>query len=63
MSNDPLLETLKASQSEKRGVTVALSGTTIALLVREIRDGCVIGASQAHDRIVIRLEAIEAAYM
>lgn len=63
MSNDPLLETLNTSLSEKRGVTVALSGTTIPMLVREVRDGYVIGASQAHDRIVVRLDAIEGAYM
>ena len=62
MPNDPLLELLQASLNDKRGVTLALEGSTTALVVTEISDTYVVGRSQQYDRMVVRLDRIQAAF-
>lgn len=62
MPSDPLTDLLKASMSDKRGVTLALVSGSVALVVTELTDAYVLGRSQQHDRIVVRREHIQAAY-
>ena len=54
------LETsLEKSRTDKKGVTLLVGGTTVALVVTEVFDGFVIGRSQQYDRIVVNLEKID----
>ncbi len=62
MLSDPLIDLLNQSREKKRGVTLALSSGTVAMVVTEITDIHVIGHSQQYDRIVVRIDRIEAAY-
>ncbi len=62
MPSDPLIDLLKTSMGEGRGVTLELGSGTVALVVTEITDIHVVGRSQQYDRIVVRLDRIEAAY-
>ena len=61
--SDPLIALLNDSMANKRGVTVALNSGPVALVVTEITDTTVTGRSQQHDRIVVRIDQIQAAYM
>lgn len=55
------LETsLENSRTQKKGVTLIVAGSTVAMLVSEIADGFVVGRSQQYDRIAVRLERIDA---
>lgn len=55
------LETsLEKSRTDKKGVTLVVGGTTVAMLVSEVNDGFVIGRSQQYDRIVVKLDKVDA---
>ena len=62
MPNDPLIDLLQTSMTNKSGVTVALDSSSIPLVVTELTDTYVIGRSQQYDRIVVRIDRIQAAY-
>lgn len=61
--SDAIVALLKESMADGRGVTLSLSGGPIALVVTEVTDTTVTGRSQQHDRIVVRLDQVQAAYM
>ena len=63
MSEDALLALLERSRTEKRGVTLAVGGVMVPLLVTELTDAFVIGQSREHDQIVVRLDRIDAALL
>ena len=54
-------QSLENSRTNKRGVTVYVGSASVAMVVTEIADGFVIGRSQQYDRIVVRLDRIDAA--
>ncbi len=55
------LETsLENSRSQKKGVTLVVAGSNVAMLVTEVADGFVVGRSQQYDRIAVRLDRIDA---
>ena len=58
---DPLRAVLEASRDSKLGVTVVVAGHEVAMVVTEIAGDYVIGRSQQHDRIVVRVDRIDAA--
>lgn len=58
-----LIELLNESLTSKRGVTVVVGSTTIALVVTALDDHYVTGRSQQYERIVVKLGKISAAYM
>lgn len=60
-NSDPLLAILEQSRDDKRGVTLVVDGRDVGMLVTEIRKEFVIGKSQQHERIVVRLDQIDAA--
>jgi hypothetical protein len=60
-SSDPLLSILEQSRDEKRGVTLVVDGRDVGLLVTEIGKDFVVGKSQQHERIVVRIDQIDAA--
>lgn len=60
---DSIVALLNDSLANGRGVTVVLNSNTVAMVVTEITDTAVVGRSQQHDRIVVRLDKIQAAYM
>ncbi len=60
---DALLELLKASSAEKKGVTVYVDGAQIGMLVTALGDVYVEGRSQAQSRIVVKIASIDAATM
>ena len=60
---DAILAILNESLSSKRGVTLVLSSSTVGLLVTEVTDTAVTGRSQEYDRIAVRIDRIQAAYM
>jgi hypothetical protein len=60
-SSDPLLSILEQSRDDKRGVTVVVDGRDVNLLVTEIGKDFVVGKSQQHERIVVRIDQIDAA--
>lgn len=58
---DPIRQTLEqAKESSARSVTVHVNGSAIALLVTEVSSSHVIGRSAQHERIVVRLDRIDA---
>ena len=62
MQSDPMIDLLKASMSNKRGLNVVLDSGPLALVVTEVTDTHAIGRSQQYDRIVVRIDQIQAAY-
>lgn len=60
-SADPLLSLLEQSRDDKRGVTLVVDGRDVSMLVTEIRKDFVIGKSQQHELIVVRIDQIDAA--
>jgi hypothetical protein len=60
---DALTDILKASASEKKGVTVYTNGQQIGMLVTNIDTQYVQGRSQQFSRIVVRLSSITAVTM
>ena len=60
---DSITALLNESMTSKRGVTLALAFGTVALVVTEVTDSTVSGRSQQYDRIVVRLDRVDAAYM
>jgi hypothetical protein len=55
------LETsLENSRTQKKGVTLVVGGSTVAMLVTEVADGFVVGRSQQYDRIAVRLDKVDA---
>jgi hypothetical protein len=60
-TGDPLLSILEQSRDEKRGVTLVVDGRDVGLLVTEIGKDFVVGKSQQHERIVVRIDQIDAA--
>jgi hypothetical protein len=54
---------LEASQNEKKGVTLYLSGQALSGVVVAITDEYVEMRSREFNRIVVRMEAIDAAAM
>ena len=54
-------QSLENSRTSKRGVTVYVGSASVAMVVTEISDGFVIGRSQQYERIVVRLDRIDAA--
>lgn len=60
LAADPIETALLEARDAKVGVTLVVGGAEVALLVLEVRDGVVIGKSQQHDRIVVRLDRIDA---
>jgi hypothetical protein len=60
-SSDPLLAILEQSRDDKRGVTLVVDGRDVSLLVTEIGRAFVVGKSQQHERIVVRIDQIDAA--
>lgn len=58
---DPIRATLEqAKESSARSVSVHVQGSVIALLVTEVSASHVIGRSAQHERIVVRLDRIDA---
>jgi hypothetical protein len=53
-------ELLTTSQVEKKGLTFYVKGATIAAVVTKFDDKTVEGRSQTHDKIVIRLDRVDA---
>jgi hypothetical protein len=51
---------LTQSQEEKFGITFYVNGQTIAALVTGFDDQIIEGRSQAHDRILIRVDQVDA---
>lgn len=54
-------QSLENSRTSKRGVTVHVGGASVAMVVTEVADGFVIGRSQQYERIVVRIDRIDAA--
>lgn len=58
---DPIRDTLaQAREAGTRSVTLHVQGQTVALLVTAVEAQHVIGRSAQHDRIVVRLDRIDA---
>lgn len=57
---DPMRAALEQSREEKRGVTVVVGGRDVGLLVTEINGNYVVGKSQQHEKIVVRMDRIDA---
>lgn len=58
---DALRQTLEqAKETSGRSVTLHVQGSTIALLVTEVSAEHVIGRNAQHDRIVVRIDRIDA---
>jgi hypothetical protein len=57
--NDPLRSTLMESKKQNRGVTIHVSGNTIAMVVTTLDERYVTGRSQQASRIVVRLDRID----
>jgi hypothetical protein len=51
---------LAQSQQEKFGITFYVNGQTVAAVVTDFDDQIIEGRSQAHDRILIRADQIDA---
>lgn len=60
-ASDPLHRALERSRDDKHGITLVIAGRDVALVVTEITSDYVIGKSQQHDRIVVRIDRIDAA--
>lgn len=60
LAADAIETALLEARDAKVGVTLVVGGAEVALVVVEVRDGVVIGKSQQHERIVVRLERIDA---
>jgi hypothetical protein len=60
-TSDPLRLTLEQSRDSKQGVTLIVGGHDVALMVIQITSDYVIGKNQQHDRIVVRIDRIDAA--
>ena len=59
--DDAIRQTLEqARESGTRSVTVHANGHTLALLVTAIQEPYVIGRSAQHERIVVRIDRIDA---
>jgi len=58
---NPIEQSLENSRNDKRGVTVYVGSASVAMVVTEIADGFVIGRSQQYERIVVRVDRIDAA--
>lgn len=54
---------LQTSMTEKKGLTVHVNGSSIAMLVTKIGEEFVEGRSQQFGRIVVRIASIDAATM
>lgn len=60
-AGDPVRQTLEQARAAgNRGVTVHVQGSTVALVVTAVEAGFVIGRSAQHDRIVVRIDRIDA---
>ena len=58
---DPLRAVLQQSHDDKNGITLVVDGRDVALVVTEIGKDFVVGKSQQHERIVVRIDQIDAA--
>ncbi|MFQ5569444.1 MAG: hypothetical protein ACE5G0_07195 [Rhodothermales bacterium] len=56
-------ELLERSQKEKRGITFYLHGQTIAGVVLKINEDTVVAYNQTYDRIILRMDRVEAVAM
>lgn len=63
MPDASIIALLNDSKANGRGVTVVVGSNTVALVVTEITDTAVLGRNQQHDRVVVLLDKIQAAYM
>ncbi len=61
--SDALIDLLKASAAEKKGVNVYIDGQPIGMLVTAVDTQYVQGRSQQYSRIVVRLSSIQAVTM
>lgn len=59
-THGPMHSIFEQSRDSKQGLTVVSGGRDIALIVTEICGDYLIGRSQQHDRIVVRIDRIEA---
>ena len=59
--SDPLRAVLQQSHDDKNGITLVVDGRDVALVVTEIGKDFVVGKSQQHERIVVRIDQIDAA--
>lgn len=57
---DPMRAALEQSRDEKRGVTLVVAGRDVGLLVTEINGDYVFGKSQQYEKIVVRIDRIDA---
>jgi hypothetical protein len=57
---DPMRAALEQSRDEKRGVTVVVGGRDVGMLVTGISGAYVLGKSQQHETIVVRIDRIDA---
>jgi len=61
--NNTMRELLEASQTEKKGVTLYLKGQSVAGVVVKIGSDLVELKSREYSRIVVKIDAIDAAAM
>ena len=61
--NDTMRELLEASQNEKKGIMLYLKGQTLGGMVVKIAGDTVELRSREYSRIVVRIDAIDAAAM
>lgn len=59
-ASDALRSALEQSRDEKRGVTVVVAGRDVGMLVTEINGDYVLGKSQQYEKIVVRIDRIDA---
>jgi hypothetical protein len=57
---DAMRSALEQSRDEKRGVTLVVGGRDVGLLVTEINGDYVLGKSQQYEKIVVRIDRIDA---
>lgn len=57
---DPIRAVLMQSKEKQRGVAIHVGGQVVNAIVTEIDDKHVIGRSQTSNRIVVRIERIDA---
>jgi len=60
-AGNPIQTALEQSRDGKHGLTLVVGGRDIALVVTEISGEFVIGKSQQHEQIVVRIDRIDAA--
>jgi hypothetical protein len=59
--DDPVRQTLEQARAAgNRGVTVHVQGSTVALVVTAIDGDVLVGRSAQHERIVVRIDRIDA---